>query len=484
MTEATLEDSEAQSTPSDVKAAGRRAMLTGPIVPTLMSLALPTITVLVAQTMVGIAETYYVGLLGTDALVGTSVVFPIWMLMTMTSAGGIGSGVASAVARAIGAGRTLDADDLVLHAVTLAITFGLAFTLGTRVFGSTLYHALGARVEPLAKALSYSNWLFLGAVPIWVVNLCSASLRGAGNVKTPAMVTLVGALVLIPLSPLLIFGLGTLPGLGVAGAGIAVTTYYTVASIVLLRHLARGKGGLTLRLGALRWRLFRDILGVGTLSALSGIQLNLAVVLVTGAMSHFGSAALAGYGIGSRLDYLLIPMLFGLGSAVLTMVGTCVGARDIPRAKRIALAGTVIGAGFSGAVGLVVGLCPAVWIGLFTRETPVLQAGGTYLHAVAPFYAAVGTTFILGFASQGAARPLLPLLAGTVRLLIAAGIGMIAVHAWGVDMFGLSVIVACASLASAIVCLLGAWLGLIWPTPAKRMKPVSATGQSNSQGRE
>ena len=320
MTEATLKDSEVQAAATDAKASDRRAMLTGAIVPTLMRLALPTITVLFVQTMVGIAETYYVGLLGTDALVGTSVVFPIWMLMTMTSAGGIGGGVASAVARAIGAGRTQDANNLVLHAVALAVIFGLAFTLGTRVFGVTLYHGLGARAEPLAKALSYSNWLFLASsVCIWAVNLCSAALRAAGNVKTPAMVTFVGALVLIPLSPLFIFGLGPIPGFGVAGAGIAVTTYYAGASFVLLRYLAGGKGVLTLRLRALRWRLFRDILRVGTISALSAVQLNLAVILVTGAMGRFGAAALAGYGMGSRLDYLLIPILFGLGSAVLTM---------------------------------------------------------------------------------------------------------------------------------------------------------------------
>ena len=105
------------------------------------------------------------------------------------------------------------------------------------------------------------------------------------------------------------------------------------------------------------------------------------------------------------------------------------------RAAAIApLAGTLIGAGFSEAVGLVVGVFPAVWVGLFSRETPVLEAGGTYLHAVAPFYAAVGTTFILSFVSQGAGRPLWPFLAGTVRLLIAAGVGMIAVDDWGADM--------------------------------------------------
>jgi Na+-driven multidrug efflux pump len=176
MTAIMLEEAEVQPAAIDAKSAGRRAMLTGAIVPTLMRLALPTVTVLIAQTMVGIAETYYVGFLGTDALVGVSVVFPIWMLMTMMSAGGIGGGGASAVARAIGAGRTEDADDLVLHGIALAITFCLAFTLGTRVFGLTLYHGLGARGEPLAKALSYSDWLFLGAVPIWIVNLCSAAL--------------------------------------------------------------------------------------------------------------------------------------------------------------------------------------------------------------------------------------------------------------------------------------------------------------------
>jgi len=298
MTPVTLKDSEVQAAATDAKAADRRAILAGAIVPTLMRLALPTITVLIAQTMVGIAETYYVGRLGTDALVGTSVVFPIWMLMTMTSAGGIGGGVASAVARAIGAGRTQDADFLVLHAVALAIIFGLVFTLGTRVFGMTLYHGLGARGEPLAKALSYSNWLFLGSVSIWTVNLCSAALRGAGNVKTPAMVTLVGALVLIPLSPLLIFGFGPIPAFGVAGAGIAVTTYYAVASLILLRYLAGGKGVLTLRLGDLRWRLFRDILGVGSISAMNWLPLNLAVILVTGAVGRLGPAALAGYGHG------------------------------------------------------------------------------------------------------------------------------------------------------------------------------------------
>src|SRR5215475_8412913 len=95
----------------------RALLLTGPILPTLLRLALPTVTVLVAQTAVNIAEAWYVGFLGTDALAGVALVFPVFMMMTMMSNGGFGSGVASAVARAVGAGNSKDADALVFHAV-------------------------------------------------------------------------------------------------------------------------------------------------------------------------------------------------------------------------------------------------------------------------------------------------------------------------------------------------------------------------------
>ncbi|WP_340266101.1 MATE family efflux transporter [Sphingobium mellinum] len=190
----------------DRKAAIRHAILDGPVLRILLRLALPTIAVLVAQTLVGIIETYYVSRLGTDALVGVSVVFPVWMLMTMMSAGGIGGGVASAVARAIGADRHVDADDHVLHATMLGIVMGLLFMAAIWLWGPWLFEGLGARGGALAQAITYSRWLSLSAVPIWVVNLCSAALRGAGNVKTPALVSLMGVVILVPLSPLLIFG--------------------------------------------------------------------------------------------------------------------------------------------------------------------------------------------------------------------------------------------------------------------------------------
>src|SRR5271154_4449139 len=121
------------------KLRAREAMLHGPIFKTMMRLALPTIGVLIAQTLVNVAETFYVSRLGTAALVGVALVFPVWMLMTMMAAGGIGGGVAAGVARAAGAGRHEDANALVFHTLVVAIVFGLLFSVLAIGLGSSLY---------------------------------------------------------------------------------------------------------------------------------------------------------------------------------------------------------------------------------------------------------------------------------------------------------------------------------------------------------
>src|SRR5579862_7626746 len=152
----------------------RTAILTGPILATLLRLAAPTVVVLLAQTAVNIAEGYYVGFLGTDALAGVALVFPVFMLMTMMSNGGLGSGVASSVARAVGAGRDEDANALLFHAIVLAIVVGALFTLAAVFAGPLLYRTLGGQGGALDAALRYSNYLFAGSVAVWVVNLQQA----------------------------------------------------------------------------------------------------------------------------------------------------------------------------------------------------------------------------------------------------------------------------------------------------------------------
>jgi putative MATE family efflux protein len=422
------------------------ALIDGPIAPTLLRLAAPTIAVLVIQTFVGIAEVYFVGHLGTDALAGVSLVFPVLMLMTMMSNGGIGGGVASAVARALGGGRRHDADALVLHSLLLAIIFGLAFAAGVLGGGTALFSALGGAGATLAAAERYATFVFGGAVLIWSVNLLAASLRGAGEVRIPALVTLAGAVIVVPLSPALIFGLGPLPAFGIAGAGLAVLIYYAFALLALLIYLRRGPGPLRLASGRLEWRLFREILGVGGLSAIGTVQSNLTVAAITGCVGAFGTPALAGYGLASRLDYLLIPLLFGLGTATVTMVGTSIGAGRIARARRIAWTAALMAAAFTEAVGVLAALLPQAWIGLFSSDPAVLAVGASYLRIVAPFYSLVGLGMLLYFASQGAGRVAWPVLAGTMRLIIAAGGAWLAVALHG-GLTSLFAVVALSSIA-------------------------------------
>lgn len=443
MTHVTTPDGASASPAARAVPAG---ILDGPVLPVLLRLALPTTIVLAAQTAVGIVETYFIGLLGTEALAGVTLVFPVLMLMQMMANGGMGGGVAAAIARARGAGRDADAEALVWHAVVLAVILGVGFTVALILGGPWLYRSMGGSGGAMSAALAYSGVVFAGSVPIWISALLSAALRGAGNMRFPAMVTLSGFGILIPLSPALIFGWGPLPELGVAGGGVAVVVYYVLASLALIGFLRSPRSPLSLRPVQLERRLFVQILGVGLLAAVGTVQLNLTVVLVTAAVGRFGPDAIAGFGIASRLDYLQIPVIFGIGTALLTMVGISVGAGNIARARRIAWVGAATAFAVTQTVGLLAFAFPHAWIGLFSDVPAVHAMGALYIRNVAPAYGAVGIGLALYFASQGVGRVLLPVLAGTVRMVIAALVGWTAVAQFGAELQTLFRIVTAASL--------------------------------------
>jgi len=394
-------------------------LLHGPIAPRLVRLAWPILVVLAVQTLVGVAETYFVGFLGTAAITGVALVFPLLMLMTMMSNGGIGGGVSSAIARALGAGRKRDADALVWHSIVIAVAFGALFTFGALAGGPVLFKALGGGGEALASALVYSNLVFGVAIPIWISNLLASALRGAGNVKVPAALTAAGAVLTLALSPPLILGWGPIPRFGIAGAGYAMIFYYVGATIAFIAYLRSRATPVRLKVVRIEWRLLKEILGVGILSAVGTLLANATVVLCTGLVGTFGVAAIAGYGMASRLDYLLIPLLFALGTASVTMVGTNVGAGKLARARRIAWTAAAMSAGATGLIGLAAALAPELWMKLFSRDADVIAAGVSYLHRAAPFYGFFGFGMALYFASQGAGKVLWPVIAGVTRMLVA-----------------------------------------------------------------
>jgi putative MATE family efflux protein len=407
-------------------------LLHGPIAATLLALAWPNVLIMVAQASSGLIETWFVAKLGTDALAGMALVFPLVMLVQMISAGAIGGGIASAVGRALGAGRRADADALVAHAMIINVGLGIFFTVVMLLFGRTIFVALGGRGGELDAALTYSNVVFAGGVLIWMLNGLASVIRGTGNMIFPALVSSVGVALLVPLSPLLIFGVGPFPALGVAGGATAMLLVYAAGTAVLLWYVLSGRNLARLRPSRLNWPAFRSILGVGGLSTISSVQTNLIVAVTTGlAASVAGPDAVAGYGTGARLEYLLIPLVFGLGAPMVAMVGTNIGAGNRERALRIAFVGGAMAFAVTEAIGLAAAIFPRAWISLFSTVPGVIASGTAYLHVVGPLYGLFGLGLALYFASQGAGRLGWPLGASALRLVVAIFGGWFAVSTTG-----------------------------------------------------
>jgi MATE family, multidrug efflux pump len=406
-----------------------RLLLNGPIVPTLLRLASPNVLVTVAQASTGLIETYFVARLGTHALAGMALVFPFVMLMQMISSGAMGGGISSAIARALGAGRRDDADALVLHALIIQIALGAAFSVIMLAFGSPIYRALGGDGGELSAALAYSNVVFAGNVLLWAMNGLANVIRGTGNMLVPAFVICIGVVVLVPLSPCLIFGFGPIPALGIAGGGVAMVLFNAAGTAVLAWYVLSGRNLARLRPARLRWRQFRNILGVGVVASLTSVQTNVIIALTTALVAGAaGPEAVAGYGTGARLEYLLVPLVFGLGAPLVALVGTNIGAGHRGRALRIALIGGAIAFTITEAIGIAMAVWPRAWLTLFSTEPQVIETGSTYLRAVGPFYGFFGLALALYFASQGAARLFWPLFAGFVRMLVAVGGGWLALR--------------------------------------------------------
>ena len=440
-----------------------RLLLEAPVASTLARLAIPNIIVMVVQTAVGLIEAYFVAQLGTDALAGVTLVVPVVMLTQMMSAGAMGGGMASAMARTLGAGRKADADALVWHIIVLAAVLGVATMALVLGGGRWLYGtAMGGSGATLTAALTYSNTLFLGAILIWIFNALGNIVRGTGNMNMPATVSLAGAAIVVALSPALIFGWGPLPRLGVAGGAIAVLLFYALGSIVLAAYVWTGRGVLTpaLRPPRLRWPLMYEILRIGAIACIIAVTTNLTNAVATALVGAEGPAAIAGYGIGARLEYLLIPLAYGFGGPLIAMVGTCMGAGRRDRAMQVAWTGGLVAGLLGEAVGLTAAIWPAPWLRLFSSDPLMIATGTHYLHIVGPVFGFFTGGMALYFASQGAGRLKWPLLAGLLRLTIAAGGGWLAFRVFGIS--GVFVAIAAAlvtfGIVNATAIYFGAWL--------------------------
>lgn len=413
-------------------------LLTAPIGQSLLRLAGPTTGLMAVQIAVAIAETWFISRLGADALAGFALVLPFVVLMHNVANGGMGGGVASALARALGAGRLEDARVLVLHALAVAVACALVFATFGWTVAPALYRLMGGSGLALEYALAFSNMFFGGGVVLWLGAFLAALLRGGGDAATPGRYGLLMSIVYVPLAGLMTLGIAGWPGLGMTGLAMAGIVTMSGLTLLQVRAVWRGGLGFAPRFAGVRLqgRLLGEILRVGLIGSFATLAGILTATLVTGLVGRFGTDALAGFGIGMRLEFMVAPLAFGIGTGLTTLVGVASGAGDWKRAVRVAWIGGLVAFAAIGAIGWTAALLPESWSRLFTDDPQVIAASVSCLTHVGPFYCLFGLGLALYFANMGAGRMTVPLVAGIARMVVATAGGWFAVEKLGMGLHG------------------------------------------------
>ena len=437
--------------------------LTAPIGPTIIRLAAPNMIAMLVTMITLIAEAWYVSRLGTVSLAGLALAFPMMMLTMFLSAGSIGGAITGAIAQRLGAGDRPGAEILSFHAVLLAVLLAVLSSLVFLIGGPAIYGALGGGDAVLAEALAYSNVLFWGVVSMWLANGLAAIVRATGHMKVAAKYLIAGSIVQIIVAGVLVLGVGPFPKLGIAGAATGIVIGHGLAAILLFYHLTTRCVELRLRCTGIPVRLapMAAILKVGALSSVNSFCSLGAIIIITAFMARFGVDVLAGYGVGSRLEFLVVPLIFGFGAASTALVGVHFGADKIERAHRFGWTAALYSAAMCGVIGVAAALFPGAWTNLFTDSEAVRAASNGYLQIAGPFYAFFGLALCLYFASQGAGRVLWPVIAALLRVVVVLVGGLILLrskNAGPQDFFWLIAAgMATQAVVSAVAIRFGAW---------------------------
>ena len=438
-------------------------LLTAPPFALLVSLATPNSVAFFIQSIVSMTEVWIIGSLGTASLAAIALAFPLLMLMQTLPGGALGGSVASSIARALGAGNHERAERLLWHALAIAAISAalvlLLFTFG----GEGLFRFLGGSDTVLEQATSYGRILCSGGLFLWLIGVLTAVFRGMGDMRFPAMMMVTNAIIQVPVSICLVVGAFGLPKLGVSGAAVSAVLVSALISLIMLLRLSFGNTLIKLRLHTQLFSpdLFADIMRVAAPASLSPLLTVSTIVSLTAIVGGFGESALAGYGIGSRIEFLMIPLIFGLGAAMTSLVGMSIGAGDQARAERIGWIGSFSAAALAGSIGLILAVTGNLWIPVFTQDPAIHAAALSYIRIVGPCYIFMGLGFSLYFASQGAGAMLWPVAATITRIFVAVGGALVLTRTFD---FGLDGVYFAAALAMAFYGIviatslkLGAW---------------------------
>lgn len=396
----------------------RNADLTsGSLVKPILWLAVPTVAGNLLQSAFNIADMYFVSRLGTTAIAAVSVAgLAIWLVWT--SIIGVAIGSQALVTRFHGAG---DQDSL-RKAMATTLAVAAIVTLFLAAVGPPaarpLLRLLGAEPAVVELAFGYVMVFFYGGFTLIFLTLITAILRGLGDSVTPTVIVAGAVGLNIALDPILIFGWGPVPALGVRGAALATMLAYAAAfvaaaAVFTRRHLP----WRAFAMSNLSRKMARQILAIGVPASAQMLTRATAAMVLVGFVAASGTAAIAAYGIGGQLTSLILMPGFALAMAAAILVGQNLGAGKTARAERTAMASVGICAGVAAV--MIAGLLAFAprWVAIFDDTPAVVEMGSLYLYICAPAFIFVPLGMVLSRAMSGAGVSVPPLIVTAVVLL-------------------------------------------------------------------
>jgi putative MATE family efflux protein len=439
----------------------RRDLTKGSISKNVLSLALPMMAAFLLNTGFNIVDTIFVGRLSPLALAAISVTFPV-VFVIIALASGIGIGVTSLIARLLGAKRKSEADNAAEHALLLAVVLSLVFAALGLTFSRPLFVLIGATPEMMPLVLEYVYIIFSGSFFMFLAFVGNSILRGEGDMRTPMKVMMLATAINIILDPFLIFGIGPFPRMEIGGAALATVIARSISAIVVMGHLLRGNANVRLDFRCFRFRfgIIKNIFSIGVPASLSHAIMSLGAFFLVRITSFFGPFAIAAYGLATRLNMVAFLPAVGISTAVTTIVGHNVGAKNFKRAERTTWTAVLLAMAFMEIVGVVFFLFPDFWIGIFTKSAGIVAYGSSYLRIVSLLYMSAGVSMVISAAFLGAGKGYPSLLLTALRFFVlAVPLAYFLSRTYGVTgiWYGIAVSMIVSAIVAAVWFQLGTW---------------------------
>jgi len=343
----------------------------------ILLLAVPMVLEMAMESVFAVTDVFFVAKLGADAVATVGLTESL-LTIIYAVAMGISIGVTAIVARRIGEGNPDGAAHATMQAVWLGI--GLAAVIGVSgaLLAPRLLVMLGASPSVIATGINFTRVMLGGEVTVLMLFIVNAALRGSGDAATAMRVLWLANGINIVLGPLLIFGPGPFPALGVTGAAIATTTGRAIGAMFALSRLFRLDGRIRVTRKHLRVEpsLLKHIVALSGSATFQMIVGTASWIGLVRTIATFGSDAIAGYTIGIRVIIFALLPSWGICNAAATMVGQSLGAKNPDRAERAAWMAARFNAIVLGVVGVIFVICAGLIVRLFTHD-PVIAGYAT-----------------------------------------------------------------------------------------------------------